>query len=87
MAAPETRTVTLKTPIKRGEEEVNTVRLREPRAGELRGLENFSILRMDVSAHRTLVPRLCDMTANEFDNLSPKDLLAVQQEVVAFFTE
>lgn len=87
MSAPETRTVTLKTPIKRGEEDIKTVTLREPRAGELRGLDNFSVLRMDITAHRTLVPRISNMTANEFDALPPKDLLAVQQEVVAFFTE
>lgn len=83
----ETRTVTLKTPIKRGEKEIKQVDLREPRSGELRGLDLFGVLRMDVSAHRTLVPRISNLTANEFDDLPPKDLLAVQQEVVAFFTE
>ncbi len=83
----ETRTVTLKTPIKRGENEIKEVQLREPKSGELRGLDNFSVLRMDVNAHRTLVPRISNLTANEFDALPPKDLLAVQQEVVAFFTE
>ncbi|MCO7217122.1 phage tail assembly protein [Halomonas sp. OfavH-34-E] len=83
----ENRTVTLKTPIKRGENEIKEVQLREPRSGELRGLDNFSVLRMDVNAHRTLVPRISNLTANEFDALPPKDLLAVQQEVVAFFTE
>ncbi len=87
MSAAETRTVTLKTPIKRGEEDIKTVTLREPRSGELRGLDNFSVLRMDVNAHRTLVPRISNLTANEFDALPPKDLLSVQQEVVAFFTE
>ena len=83
----ETRTVTLKTPIKRGENEIKEVQLREPKSGELRGLDNFSVLRMDVNTHRTLVPRISNLTANEFDALPPKDLLAVQQEVVAFFTE
>lgn len=83
----ENRTVTLKTPIKRGENEIKEVQLREPKSGELRGLDNFSVLRMDVNAHRTLVPRISNLTANEFDALPPKDLLAVQQEVVAFFTE
>lgn len=83
----ETRTAPLKNPIKRGEKEIKQVELREPGAGELRGLDNFSVLRMDVNAHRTLVPRISNITANEFDALKPKDLLAVQQEVVAFFTE
>ncbi|GHC34713.1 tail protein [Kushneria pakistanensis] len=87
----ETRTVPLANPITRGKDDsaqtIDTVTLREPTSGELRGLDNFSILRMDINAHRTLVPRLSNITVNEFDALRPKDLLAVQQEVVAFFTE
>ena len=42
---------------------------------------------MNVGAHRTLIPRISNITANEFDLLRPKDLIAVQQEVVAFFME
>lgn len=79
--------VTLSSPVKRGDAEISTVELREPSAGELRGLDNFDVLRMNVGAHRTLIPRISNITANEFDLLRPKDLIAVQQEVVAFFME
>lgn len=79
--------VTLKRPLKRGEEEIGEIVLREPETGSLRGLEMFSILRMDVNTHRTLVPRISNITANEFDMLAPSDLVAVQSEVVSFFTE
>ncbi|MCX4116976.1 phage tail assembly protein [Aeromonas rivuli] len=79
--------VTLSRPVKRGEAEISTVELREPSAGELRGLDNFDVLRMNVGAHRTLIPRISNITANEYDMLCPKDLIAVQQEVVAFFME
>lgn len=79
--------VILNTPLKRGEEEISQIELREPKSGELRGLELFSVLRMDVTAQRTLVPRISNMTANEFDNLSPVDLVKVMNEVCAFFME
>lgn len=81
------KTVTLSRPLKRGDDEIKTVELREPSAGELRNLDNFDVLRMNVTAHRTLVPRISNLTANEFDMLSPKDLITVQQEIVAFFME
>jgi hypothetical protein len=80
-----TTPVTLKRPLKRGETEITEVTFREPGAGELRGLDMFDVIRMNVTAHRTLVPRISNITANEFDVLSPKDLMAVQTEVVAFF--
>lgn len=80
------KTVLLKKPLKQGDNEITEVTLREPSTGELRGLEMFSILRMDVNTHRTLVPRLSKLTANEYDMLSPRDLLSVQEEVVGFFT-
>lgn len=79
--------VILNTPFKRGEEEISQIELREPKSGELRGLELFSVLRMDVTAQRTLVPRISNMTANEFDTLSPSDLVKVMNEVCAFFME
>jgi hypothetical protein len=82
-----TTPVTLKRPLKRGETEITEVTFREPGAGELRGLDMFDVIRMNVTAHRTLVPRISNITANEFDVLSPKDLMAVQTEVVAFFME
>lgn len=79
--------VPLTRPLKRGDTEINDVALREPGAGELRGLDMFDVIRMNVTAHRALVPRISSITANEFDMLSAKDLMAVQTEVVAFFME
>ena len=81
------QTVPLTRPLKRGETEIAEVTLREPGAGELRGLDMFDVIRMGVNAHRTLIPRISNITANEFDSLGAKDLLAVQTEVVGFFTE
>ncbi|MGL1407029.1 phage tail assembly protein [Vibrio parahaemolyticus] len=81
------RTVPLNQVIARGETEIKEVTLREPKSGELRGLELFAVLRMDVTAHRTLIPRISNITANEFDQLGPKDLALVTNEVVSFFME
>lgn len=81
------KTVILTRPLKRGDQEITEVTLREPAAGELRGLEMFDVIRMGVNAHRTLVPRISNITANEFDALAPRDLLSVNTEVVGFFTE
>lgn len=80
-----TRTVTLEEPITRGETEIKTIELRAPKAGELRGLNNFDVIQANVTAHRTLIPRISNITVNEFDSLDPADLMAVQQEVIAFF--
>lgn len=79
------RTVTLEEPITRGETEIKTIELRAPKAGELRGLNNFDVIQANVTAHRTLIPRISNITVNEFDLLDPADLMAVQQEVIAFF--
>lgn len=80
-----TRTVTLEEPITRGETKIKTIELRAPKAGELRGLNNFDVIQANVTAHRTLIPRISNITVNEFDLLDPADLMAVQQEVIAFF--
>lgn len=67
--------------------EVFEVDLREPSAGELRGLKVFDVVQMDVAACRQLIPRISMMTANEFDSLSAKDLTILCNEVAAFFVE
>ncbi|WP_372830509.1 phage tail assembly protein [Pontibacterium sp.] len=77
--------VLLTSPLVRGEMEVSEIELREPKAGELRGLNNMDVLQMSVTAHRTLIPRISSVTANEFDQLAPADLIQLQQAVVSFF--
>ncbi|QIZ02634.1 tail protein E [Aeromonas phage AhyVDH1] len=86
--------ITLPTPIKRtpgpeGEDrDLKIVHLREPKGGDLRGVETVAILRMDYGTMRTLIPRICSqLTANDLDAMDPKTLLAVQQEVVGFFVD
>lgn len=76
-----------KRKVKDKEETIKNVTLREPDSGSLRGLKILDVMQFDVTAARTLVPRISDMTANEFDALKPKDLATLCSEVGAFFVE
>ena len=77
-------TIELKAPVTRGEKTIDKVELREPRAGELRGLELMSVVRMDVNSLRILLPRICDLNANEVDQLHPADLTKLASEITVF---
>lgn len=80
--------VKLPSPLKRESGDIKEVHIREPKGGDLRGFEIVSILRMDYTAHRTLIPRICpEITANDIDQMDPRTLVAVQSEVVGFFVE
>lgn len=81
------KVTTLKRPIKRGDTEITEVVLREPNAGSLRGLEMMAIVRMDITQIRTLVPRISNITANEFDELAPADLASLCADCAGFFME
>ncbi|MGL5526386.1 MAG: phage tail assembly protein [Aeromonas veronii] len=66
---------------------MTSIRIREPSAGELRGLDVYDLLRMNIQAHRTLIPRISQLTANDLDTMRPREIMAVMQEVVGFFVE
>jgi len=80
-------TVQLSKPVTRGETEITSVTLREPRAGELRGLKLTDIVQLDVTALITLVPRISDpaLTPDEVAGLSPRDFTQLGGAVVGFF--
>lgn len=83
-----TATVTLETPLKRGEQTITEIQLRKPRAGELRGLSLFDLVRMEVSAAQTVLPRISSptLTRQEVDSLDPADLFQLSAEVAAFLS-
>lgn len=76
--------VTLATPIKRGEETITVLNLRKPDSGSLRGLCLTDVLRMDVDSMAELVPRLCQITEPEFRTLEPYDLMQVGKQLTGF---
>jgi hypothetical protein len=81
-----TTTVTLDTPIQRGETTITEVTLRKPRAGELRGVKLAELLQMDVATLRTVVPRISTpmLLAADIDAMDPADLLQIGTEVSGF---
>lgn len=79
--------VDLEKPIVRGDQTISKVNLRKPSAGELRGLYLSDLLKLDVGALHTLLPRITSptLTAQDVSQLDPCDLVALGGEVVLFF--
>jgi len=88
-AEPKNRfeTVTLSEPIVRGETTIETLTIRKPRSGELRGLTLQDVLSTDVSAILKLIPRVSEppLTSEEADNLEPEDLAEIGGTLRGFF--
>jgi hypothetical protein len=83
-----TTTVTLDQPIQRGSQEITQVELRKPSAGELRGVSLFDLVRMDVAAAQSVLPRITipPLTRHEIDALDPADLFQLSAEVASFLS-
>ncbi len=81
-----TRTVELDEPIKRGETIIDTVVVRKPGSGELRGVSLTALAEMDVTALHRVLPRITTPTLvqQEIEKLSPADLLDLGTAVAGF---
>ncbi|MCH8686454.1 phage tail assembly protein [Pedomonas mirosovicensis] len=81
-----TRTVTLDRPLVRGEQTLETIQVRRPKAGELRGLNLRSLSELDYAALETLLPRITTpmLTKQDVAELDPSDLMQMGTEVVDF---
>lgn len=86
MTMSTTASITLDTPILRGETSITEVTLRKPRAGELRGVKLSELLQMDVATLRAVLPRISTpmLLATDVDNMDPADLLQLGSEVSGF---
>ncbi|MFC3581097.1 phage tail assembly protein [Sphingomonas hylomeconis] len=89
MKIPETsvaRTVTLDTPIVRGTETIDSVSVRKPGSGELRGLTLMALSQLDYAALETLLPRITSPVLHKADiiALDPADLMQLGGEVMDF---
>ncbi len=73
-----TATITLETPITRGDTTITTIELRKPRAGELMQLDTGSVMK--------LIPRISSPTLvdHEVAQLDPADLVQMGMEIVSF---
>ncbi|QND86517.1 Phage tail assembly chaperone [Chromobacterium vaccinii] len=78
--------ITLETPIKRGETAIDSIELRRPGAGELRGLKLADVLQLDVDAAIKLLPRVTSpaLIADEVARMDPADLLQCALRVQSF---
>ncbi|MES2905025.1 MAG: phage tail assembly protein [Pseudomonadota bacterium] len=85
--SPQFIDVTLEHGIQRGGDTITKLRIRKPKAGELRGLNIQDLLRADVSAVIGVLPRISDpiMTREDADNLSTEDVAELAGVVAGFF--
>ncbi|GAB3380783.1 phage tail assembly protein [Spongiibacter taiwanensis] len=81
--------ITLKKPIKRGEQEITELTLRKPNTGALRGCRLSMLLNSDVDSLITVLPRITEpaLTEQDIADMDVKDLVSCAGEVVGFLTE
>lgn len=81
----EHKTITLDTPIQRGDTTVTELTIRAPKkAGHLRGLNTMDIVQMNVDTLIKLLPRLTELSETEAADLAPADLLKAGVVVTGF---
>ncbi|ATO31592.1 phage tail assembly protein [Dickeya dianthicola] len=80
------KTVTLDSPLKRGDTVIDSITIRKPTSGALRGVRLQALMEMDVNAVMVVLPRVTApaLTATEVLELDPADLVALAVEVVTF---
>ena len=86
-AEPGAETIALEYPVRRGDQVIDRIALRKPRARELRGLQVQSLVQGDVNAVMALIPRISQpaLVAAEVEELSIEDLGAISGVVLGFF--
>lgn len=79
-------TVTLDSPIWRGETVIDHVTLRRPKAGELRGISLTDLLQLDVAALQAVLPRITSpmLLKQDVAELDPADLVQLGTKVAGF---
>ena len=85
--APLLTTITLATAITVGDKEINELIMRNPKGGDLRGLALSDVLRSDMDAIKTLLPRIVTnfvVLPEHIDNMDLNDLTAVYSGIAGF---
>lgn len=80
------QTITLDTPIKRGDTEITSVTIRKPLGGALRGVSLRELLDLDGSAIMKVAPRITDptLTDAEMTKVEGADLLQMGAVIANF---
>ncbi len=78
-----TSTVKLQTPLQIGEKKIHEITVREPKAGELRGIKLLDVIQMDVAAYETLLPRITDpaLTVDQIRDFSASQIMEFMDKV------
>lgn len=78
--------IELDRPIPRGEGHINSITLRKPDAGALRGLVLSDLLRMEAGAVADLLPRITEppLLAHEVARMDAADLMSCAVEISNF---
>ncbi|QBR32946.1 MULTISPECIES: phage tail assembly protein [Pseudomonas] len=89
LPAVDDNTVLLDTPILRGKNQIDSLTLRKPQSGELRGVHLVDLLNLDVGALLKVLPRITSpsITAPEAAGMDPADLLACGNKVAHFLLQ
>jgi hypothetical protein len=84
-----TAVVHLDTPIVRGEITIDSITLRSPTAGELRGIKLIDLTQFDVSTLIKVVPRISDPILHEVElvRMGVEDMIAIGDEVANFLPQ
>lgn len=87
-----TKTITLKQPITRGETQITEIQVRKPNVPALKGLKLLDLMQSDVNTVSTLLPRITQpmLTKADIDRLDITDftnLTAAVFEVMGVATE
>jgi hypothetical protein len=84
--SPELQTVTLSRPLKQGEREITEIQIRQPNAGELRGVSLLMLVQMQPEALFTVLPRIGTpvLTTAMLHQLTPSDLFKLGNAVNEF---
>lgn len=79
-------TVTLEHPIRRADSTIETVTLRCPTAGELRGISLLELMNLNTDAIIKVLPRITApaLAEVELKQMRPADLVQMATEVVSF---
>lgn len=86
LPCPELQTVTLSVPLKQGEREITELQIRQPNAGELRGVSLLMLLQMQPEAMFTVLPRIATpvLPASVLHKLHPSDLFKLGNAINEF---
>ena len=85
---PNIETVTLDTPIVRGDTVISQITIRKPKAGSLRGLSLTDVLKLEFDAIAKLVPRVASpvvLVEHDLADMDLADFTKVATAVVGFF--